>query len=88
MTTLTEQAETIAQSRYYLKNTEGTIVENDIGLFRRVANAIASVEREYNTLESEIHYMSTQFEAMMAKMNQRFQDSDIAPQKHCKRRTK
>ena len=68
MTTLTEQAETIAQSRYYLKNNEGAIIENDMLLFRRVANAIAAVEREYGTLESEIHYLSTQFEAMMANL--------------------
>ena len=68
MTTLTEQAETIAQSRYYLKDDAGTIIENDEGMFRRVANAISSVERGYDTLESQIHFLSKEFESMMANL--------------------
>ena len=68
MTTLTEQAETVAKSRYYLKNSDGAIVEDEVALFRRVAMAIASVEREYNTLESKIHLLTKEFEAIMANL--------------------
>ena len=68
MTTLTEQAETVAKSRYYLKNSDGAIVEDEVALFRRVAMAIASIEREYNTIESKIHLLTKEFEAMMANL--------------------
>ena len=68
MTTLTEQAETIAQSRYYLRDEAGLIIENDEGMFRRVANAISSVERKYDTLESTTHFLSKEFEAMMVNL--------------------
>ena len=61
MTLLTEQAETIAQSRYYLKNADGTLVEDDEALFKRVAKAIAAVEVEYGTLDKEIQEVTTAF---------------------------
>ena len=68
MTLLTEQAETIAKSRYYLKDVEGNVVEDDITLFRRVATAIASVEHEYETLDYEIEELIEAFTEMMANL--------------------
>ena len=69
MTLLTEQAETIAQSRYYLKNADGTLVEDDEALFKRVAKAIAAVEVEYGTLDKEIQEVTTAFEQMMMNLD-------------------
>ena len=44
MVTMTEQAETILEGRYYLKDSEGKPRENAEGMFTRVAKAIASIE--------------------------------------------
>jgi len=68
MTLLTEQAEIIAKSRYYLKNSEGSIVEDDVALFHRVANAIASVEHMYGTLDTEIEHLIEEFTFMMSEL--------------------
>ena len=43
MVTLTEQAETILETRYYLKDGTGKPKENAEQMFRRVANALAEV---------------------------------------------
>ena len=68
MTLLTEQAETIAKSRYYLKNSEGAIVEDDVALFHRVAYAIASVEKMYGTLDMEIESLTEAFTSIMSNL--------------------
>ena len=68
MTLLTEQAETIAKSRYYLKNSEGAIVEDDAALFNRVAHAIASIEKIYGTLDIEIELLTEEFTSIMSKL--------------------
>ena len=43
---ISEQAATILQHRYYLKDLEGVPTEDADGLFKRVASAIASVETQ------------------------------------------
>ena len=68
MTLLTEQAETIAKSRYYLKNSEGAIVEDEVALFHRVAYAIASVEKMYGTLDMEIESLTEAFTSIMSNL--------------------
>ena len=52
-TTLSPQAETILEHRYYLKNNESEPIEDVDGLFRRVSSAIADVEEQYMTLPVE-----------------------------------
>lgn len=49
---LTETAETVLSRRYYLKDENGTPLENWETLCRRVANAVAAVDREYEDFES------------------------------------
>ena len=44
MVTLTDQAETILETRYYLKDSDGKPQENAEQMFRRVAKAIAAIE--------------------------------------------
>ncbi len=43
---LTDTAETVLERRYYLKDEQGKPLENWEGLCRRVANAVASVDRD------------------------------------------
>lgn len=45
---LTEIAEEILKSRYYLKDKEGNIIENFEGLCKRISTAIAEIDRDYN----------------------------------------
>jgi len=62
---ISEQAEIILAHRYYLKDNTGNIIENDIGLFKRVAHALAQVESQYETLPSDIVMLEEKFFEMM-----------------------
>ncbi len=62
---ISEQAETILQHRYYLKDTTGTPIEDSIGLFKRVAKAIAGTETQYDTLPADIEIIEDSFFEMM-----------------------
>ena len=62
---ISEQAEIILNHRYYLRNKEGKVIEDDIGLFRRVAHALAIVEYQYATLPMEISLLEESFFEMM-----------------------
>jgi len=62
---ISEQAETILNHRYYLRDKEGTVIEDNIGLFRRVAHALAMVEQQYETLPMDISLLEDSFFEMM-----------------------
>ena len=68
MTTLTEQAETILETRYYLKNSDGTPKEDAEHMFRRVANALAEVEQKHLVLPVEIELLGQQFYDMLSNL--------------------
>src|SRR3990167_6741044 len=44
---LTTQGKTILQKRYLLRNDKGEVMEDEPGLFYRVARTVASAERNY-----------------------------------------
>ena len=67
-TTLSPQAETILEHRYYLKNTESEPIEDVDGLFRRVSSAIANVEEQYLTLPVERELLELDFYRMMSNL--------------------
>jgi len=67
-TQISEQANTILTHRYYLKDKDGNIIENDIELFRRVAHALAQVEHQYETLPAEIEILEDKFFDMMHQL--------------------
>ena len=67
-TTLSPQAETILEHRYYLKNTESEPIEDVDGLFRRVSSAIADVEEQYMTLPVERELLELDFYRMMSNL--------------------
>ncbi|MDH4318378.1 MAG: ribonucleoside-diphosphate reductase, adenosylcobalamin-dependent, partial [Desulfobulbaceae bacterium] len=55
---LTETAETVLKRRYYLKDADGAPLENWEGLCRRVADAVAEVDRhddEHETLREDFY---------------------------------
>ena len=62
---LSEQAEVILKHRYLLKDSKGEFVENSDYLFRRVAKAIASIEKTYLTLPVEADLLEKDFYHMM-----------------------
>jgi len=68
MVTLTEQAETILETRYYLKDNTGKPQENAEQMFRRVANALASVEEKYMALPVEVDLMANDFYEMLSEL--------------------
>ena len=65
---LSDQAEIILNHRYYLKDTENTVIEDAPALFRRVANAIASVDTQYEVFPKEVQKLSDKFFSMMQNL--------------------
>ena len=68
MVTMTEQAETILEARYYLKDNEGKPREDAEGMFTRVAKAISSIEKKYMTLPVEIELIQNEFYDMLSEL--------------------
>ena len=68
MVTLTEQAETILETRYYLKDSTGKPQENAEQMFRRVANALATVEQKYMALPVEVDLLANDFYEMLSEL--------------------
>ena len=68
MTALTEQAETILETRYYLKDHEGKPTENAEQMFRRVAKAIAAVEIKYMSLPIDVQLVEEDFYSMLSEL--------------------
>ena len=66
--TLTEQAETILETRYYLKDGTGKPQENAEQMFRRVANALAEVETKYMALPVEVELVASEFYEMLSDL--------------------
>ena len=66
MVTLTEQAETILETRYYLKDGTGKPQENAEQMFRRVAKAIAAIETKYMSLPVDIQLVEEDFYEMLS----------------------
>ena len=65
---ISEQAEKVLNHRYFLKNPEGEIIEDSTTLFKRVAKAIASVEKTYFVLPVEAELIENDFYEMMATL--------------------
>ena len=69
MVTLTQQAETVASKRYYLKDESGEPEENANTLLERVAKAIASSEKLYGKSDADVELTSKEFYDMMTELN-------------------
>ena len=67
-THISEQAETILAHRYFLKDTNGELIEDSTQLFWRVAKAIAEVDYQYEVFHSEVTLLERNFFEMMQKL--------------------
>ena len=68
MTTLTTQAETVAQSRYYLKNNDNEIVESADEMFKRVGIAISKIDTYYGRIDADASLTAIDFITMMSEL--------------------
>ena len=67
-TPLSEQAEKVLNHRYFLKDTEGEVIEDGDAMFRRVAKAIAAVDETYVLLPVEAELAEKDFYDIMSKL--------------------
>ena len=67
-TPLSEQAEKVLNHRYFLKDTEGEVIEDGDAMFRRVAKAIAAVDETYVLLPGEAELAEKDFYDIMSKL--------------------
>jgi len=67
--TLSPQAEIVARKRYFLKDDSNEIVEDAPAMFRRVADAIAAVEKQYGKLDIDVQLTSNEFYTIMSNLD-------------------
>jgi ribonucleoside-diphosphate reductase alpha chain len=65
---LTPSSLKVLEKRYLKKNEDGRIVEGPEDLFRRVANAVALVERKYGKSEAEVKYTEDKFYELITSL--------------------
>jgi ribonucleoside-diphosphate reductase alpha chain len=65
VTQLTQQAETVATSRYYLKDEDDKIIENAEEMFKRVGIAIAKLDMLYGRMAPEASMTAIDFTDIM-----------------------
>ena len=63
---ISDNAAVVLKKRYLNKNAEGEVDEDSEGLFRRVANAMAAVDRKYDKTDNEVDETAEQFYRAMA----------------------
>ena len=68
VTTLSEQAQVVVGHRYFLKDDEGESTEDSNALFKRVAKAIAEVDKSYFMLPVEIELLEQDFFDIMSNL--------------------
>ena len=67
--TLSPQAEVVAKKRYFLKDASNEVVEDAPAMFRRVSDAIASVEKQYGKLDVDVELTSNEFYTIMSNLD-------------------
>lgn len=65
---LTDNARTVLQRRYLLKDHEGRIIETERELFIRVAKFIAEADRNYGADDEQVDQIAAGFFSIMAEM--------------------
>lgn len=65
---LTKNAITVLEKRYLAKDGEGTVVETPSGMFWRVAENIASVEKLYDK-DADVNTLAEEFYTLMASLD-------------------
>jgi ribonucleoside-diphosphate reductase alpha chain len=65
---LTQNAITVLEKRYLARDEEGNVIETPGGMFRRVAENVASVERLYNK-DADVNDLTDQFYKVMTDLD-------------------
>jgi ribonucleoside-diphosphate reductase alpha chain len=65
---LTENAITVLENRYLIKNEQGKIIETPGQLFSRVAQVVTSIEKNYGALDEEVGRWHKKFYDLMASL--------------------
>ncbi|MBI4218931.1 MAG: ribonucleotide-diphosphate reductase subunit alpha, partial [Chloroflexi bacterium] len=65
---ISDNAMVVLNKRYLRKNEKGEVTEDPQGMFRRVANALASVEKQYGTPQADIDEVAERFYRSMASL--------------------
>ena len=66
--TLSEQAQVVLGHRYFLKDHDSTIIEDEDGLFSRVAKAISIIDANYYALPVEAQLLEKDFFTIMKNL--------------------
>ena len=66
---LSENASRVLERRYLKKDHQGQIIETPKELFRRVAKAIAEVEKLYSTTDAQVKELEKSFAKMMSSLD-------------------
>jgi ribonucleoside-diphosphate reductase alpha chain len=56
----------VLEKRYLVRNEKGEIVESPKGMYRRVARALAEIEKEYGANDEQVTFWENQFYGVMA----------------------
>lgn len=65
---LTENAMKVLESRYFLKDSNGNVIEDAEGLFHRVASSIAAAERKFGGKKEEVKKVEKEFYELMTSL--------------------
>ena len=65
---LSENAKTVLERRYLIRDEKGDIIEDHRGLFERVAKCIAAVDAAYGATAEEMNSTAAEFYDMMASL--------------------
>ena len=66
---LSQKAEIIASTRYFVRDHSGAVIENSDGMFRRVAKAIARVDLQYGCTERQISEFEEKLYDIMSSLD-------------------
>ncbi|MFP3220002.1 MAG: vitamin B12-dependent ribonucleotide reductase [Candidatus Marsarchaeota archaeon] len=66
---LTDTAIKILEARYLIKDENGNLKETPEGMFRRVAESVASAEKLYGATDEDVRRLADEFFAMMASLD-------------------
>jgi ribonucleoside-diphosphate reductase alpha chain len=65
---LSENAKTVLENRYLIKDEQGKIIETPGQLFSRVARLVASIEANYGAVEDEVNQWHKKYYDLMASL--------------------
>ena len=65
---LTENARVVVEKRYLRKGEDGEYAEDSLGMFRRVADALAEPDRQYGATDEQVEETAQRFFEIMATL--------------------